>query len=260
VDRASVPRYITPDAILRIRYGDRPRPDWSVAVLCFRGPGGSEALVEKLHARPVGVKTLYALEESSDRPFVWQTALGSDRIAIVTQCLWGAPQTAILVEELACLGVRTILGFGVAGSLYADLRKGTQIVAASGLVTDGTSRAYTDRDVVMPDAGLATTLTAVAARASVPLVPVPVATIDALYRETEADVERWRAAGARAINMETAPLYAASATCGVRSLWLGHVSDSLVNQEWESWVRPAALTEVTVALTVALLETIAAGA
>jgi uridine phosphorylase len=38
------------------------------------------------------------------------------------------------LEELAALGVRTIVGFGVAGSLVDDLPKGTQIVAVSGLV------------------------------------------------------------------------------------------------------------------------------
>jgi purine-nucleoside phosphorylase len=59
--------------------------------------------------------------------------------------------------------------------------------------------------------------------------------------------------------MESTPLYAASAVCGVRAVWLGHVSDSLASQQWESWVRPAAMTEVTTALTVGLLETLAAG-
>ncbi len=55
---------------------------------------------------------------------------------------------------------------------------------------------------------------------------------------------------------ETAPLYAAAAVCEVRSLWLGHISDtlSLDNQEWESWQRPAAMTDVTVSLMTGLLE------
>jgi purine-nucleoside phosphorylase len=54
--------------------------------------------------------------------------------------------------------------------------------------------------------------------------------------------------------METAPLYAAAAACGVRSLWLGHVSDSLLDDgAWDSWHRPAACTDVTVELLVAFL-------
>jgi uridine phosphorylase len=254
-----VARYITPEALLSLRYGDRERPQWDVAVLCFRGVAGSGPLIAKLNARPLGIRALYALEESGDRPFVYEARLGATRIAIVTQCLWGGPQTAILVEELACLGVRAIVGFGVAGSLVVDLPKGTQIVAAAAIVTDGTSRAYTDLPSVDPDAGLARACVAVAERSATPLLPVPIATVDALYRETPADVARWLAAGALAINMESTPLYAASAVCGVRAVWLGHVSDSLASQQWESWVRPAAMTEVTTALTVGLLETLAAG-
>jgi len=134
------PRYITPDALLGLRFGAGPRPTWDTAILCFRGDTGGEALVRKLNARPVGTKVLYGLEESRERPFVHEAALGGLRIVLVGRCLWGAPQTAILVEELACLGIRTILGFGVAGSLVSALGKGTQIVAARGLVTRGAVR------------------------------------------------------------------------------------------------------------------------
>jgi uridine phosphorylase len=251
-------RYITPEALLRLRFGDPPWPSWDVAVLCFRGAGGSGALVHKLGARPVGRKILYALEESADRPFVYETTLGAQRIVLVQRCLWGGPQTAILVEELACLGVRVIVGFGVAGSLVEALPKGAQIAAVGAVVTDGTSRAYTTAPSVAPDPGLLSAIEALASRQDIPLEAVTVATVDALYRESPADVRGWLAAGAQAINMETAPLYAAAAACGVRAVWLGHVSDAvwLSADQWDSWQRPAALTELTVALTVGLLESL----
>ena len=255
--RDANPRYITPEVLLDIRFAERERPRWDVAVLCFRGAAGSDPLIRALDARPVGVRTLYALEESADRPFVHEARRGDTRIAIVTQCLWGGPQTAILVEELACLGVGVVVGFGVAGSLVADLPKGTQIVASTAIVTDGTSRAYTDLDAVSGDAELTAAVAAVAAEAATPVEAVPIATVDALYRETVADVARWRAAGARAINMESAPLYAASAVCGLKAVWLGHISDSLVEPQWESWVRPTDMTDVTVAVTVGLLARLA---
>src|SRR6266567_1916572 len=109
-----------------------------------------------------------------------------------------------------------------------------------------------------PTLGFAAALGAVAVARGTDLVPVKVATVDALYRETPADVRGWLRRGARAINMETAPLYAAAAVCEVRSLWLGHISDtlSLDGQEWESWQRPAAMTDVTVSLMAGLLERI----
>jgi len=253
-------RYITPETILKMRFGERPWPSWDIAVLCFRGEGGGGALVQKLGARPVGTRTLYALEETAERPFVYETALGGQRILVVQRCLWGGPQAAILVEELACLGVRVIVGFGVAGSLVETLPKGTQVVGARAVVIDGTTRAYTAADAVDPDPALLAAVRALAERQGVALAPARLAGVDALYRETPDDVRRWLDLGVEAINMETPTLYAAAAACGVRSVWLGHVSDTLwlTTQQWDSWQRPAALTDVTVALTVGLLETLCA--
>ena len=79
------------------------------------------------------------------------------------------------------------------------------------------------------------------------LAPVRIAGVDALYRETPDDVHRWLDLGIEAINKETPTLYAAAATCGLRSVWLGHVSDTLwlTTRAWDSWQRPAALTDVS---------------
>lgn len=253
-------RYITPQTLLRMRFGDSPWPSWDVAVLCFRGDAGGGALIDKLGARPVTGKTLYGLEETAERPFCYQLTLGGQHILIVQRCLWGGPQAAILVEELACLGVRVVIGFGVAGSLAETLPKGMQIVGAEGVAVDGTARAYTTSERVVPDTDLLAAVHAVAQRQGVALASARVAGVDALYRETPDDVRRWRGLGVDAINMETPTLYAAAVTCGVRSVWLGHVSDTLwlSAETWDSWQRPAALTDVTVALTVGLLETLCA--
>ena len=252
-------RYITPEALLRLRFGDGARPAWDGAVLSFRGEAGTQALVSKLNARPLPRKVLYGLEVSLDRPVVYEAGLGNRRIVLVTQCLWGGPQTAILVEELAALGVREVVGFGVAGALVDALPKGTQIVAESGLATDGTTRAYTSAAEAVADAELAAALLTTATRMGIAVVPVKIATVDALYRETSADVQRWVGLGAQAINMETTPLYAAASMCSLRAVWLGHISDtlSLTTEKWDSWQRPAAITDMTVALTIGLLEQIA---
>jgi uridine phosphorylase len=258
-DRAPEPsRYITPDELLRLRFGDRPRPRWDVGILCFRGQVGSDAMVARLGARPTREKTFYGLSEWDEQRDVHEAELDGRRLVVVSRCLWGGPQAAILVEELACLGVRAIVGFGVAGGLVRDLAKGSQVVASAGIVSDGTSRAYTTLDEAPAGAGLVAQVEAAAAELGIPVAPVRIATVDALYRETREDVRRWLDRGAHAINMETAPLYAAAAACGVPSVWLGHISDTLSPDrvEWESWRRPASLTAVSVALAFALLERI----
>jgi len=62
-----------------MRFGDRERPCWDIAGAAF------SRLVEKLGARPVGRKTLDALEEAADRPYVYDVRLGNRR---------GAPRDA----------------------------------------------------------------------------------------------------------------------------------------------------------------------
>ncbi len=249
-------RYVTPEEVMRSRFTEHAKPDWDVAVLCFRASRGSEALVQRLHAIPKGYKTLWGMDESSDRPFVYEAHIGGSRVGIVSRCMWGGPQAAILVEELACLGVTCVIGFGAAGSIVPDLAKGTQITATTGIVTDGTSRAYTEADEVGADPELYGALQSVEGNPGVDVIPVRVATVDAVYRETDADIQKWLGRGAQAINMETTPFYAASAACGVKSLWMGHISDCLANQEWDTWERPISMTEKSIEITVSLLESI----
>ena len=79
------------------------------------------------------------------------------------------------------------------------------------------------------------------------------ATVDALYRETETDVEAWRKDGAQIVNMETSALYAASLTCGVSSVWIGHISDRLVGGEWEEWTDLNDMTQTSAALALEML-------
>jgi len=54
----------------------------------------------------------------------------------------GAPSTAILIEELAKLGVHTMLRVGNSGGLAPDLELGDLVVTTGAVRDDGTSRSY----------------------------------------------------------------------------------------------------------------------
>jgi|RhiMetdeSRZDD1v2_1073273.scaffolds.fasta_scaffold107482_3 uridine phosphorylase len=99
----------------------------------------------------------------------------------------------IPVEELAALGVRLIVGFGVAGALVDALPKGTQIRSRNGWHQP---RAYHSR---RGDGrrGTCATLVATATRLGISLARVKIVTVDAVYRETPADVQRWVSLGRR---------------------------------------------------------------
>ena len=54
----------------------------------------------------------------------------------------GAPVVAIVMEELAALGVKTIVGIGTAGGLSPDLEVGQAVLCSAALRDDGTSHHY----------------------------------------------------------------------------------------------------------------------
>jgi len=54
----------------------------------------------------------------------------------------GAPSTAILVEELAKLGVHTLIRIGNSGGLAPELELGELVVTRAAVRDDGTSRSY----------------------------------------------------------------------------------------------------------------------
>jgi len=219
-------RFITPEVLFANRFSEtKPRPCWDAAVICFRDPTGSRAMVAGLGGVPLGYNVFWGIYETPDHPRVYVADVAGRKVGIITDCIWGTAQATILVEELAEIGVPFVLGFGAAGSFDPALPKGTQLVACSAPATDGASKQYGHGPFV-PDPELLS----LAQNAE----PAVVATVDAVYRETPELVAEWRAIGAQVVNMESAPFYAAATTCGIRALWLGQVSDMLLD-EWHGW-------------------------
>ncbi|MAF10005.1 hypothetical protein CMK11_06090 [Candidatus Poribacteria bacterium] len=238
-------RYIDPEQLMRRRLEGVEHPAWNAAVLCFRDLEGSRTIVARFGATAMGHELLWGAEPTEDGPTTFTCQMGGRRVVILTRCHWGGPQAAILVEELAQLGVRTILGVGAAGGLVRAFPRGAQAVASRALVTDGTSPHYTSEDAAHPDPDLLDLARSVGADAGLLIQDACVATVDAVYRETPELIARYRAQGAQIVNMETAAFYAAAAVCDVPALWIGHVSDCLTNDEWEPWDDLEDMTAVT---------------
>jgi uridine phosphorylase len=56
----------------------------------------------------------------------------------------GAPSTAVLVEELAQVGARTLIRVGNSGGLQPELALGDLVITTGAVRDDGTSRSYVD--------------------------------------------------------------------------------------------------------------------
>lgn len=81
-------------------------------------------------------------EVSSHREYrTWDGTLSGKRVTVTSTGI-GGPAMAIAVEELARLGVDTMIRVGTCGSISRDLDVGSLIIADSSVRLDGTTRQY----------------------------------------------------------------------------------------------------------------------
>ncbi len=143
----------------------------------------------------------------------------------------GGPSAAIVIHELIDLGARRLLRVGTCGALKDKLRLGDLVIATESIAADGTSRALGagDRVPASPDF-----LETVIATAGPPFGdPDPgtrqihtgaIVTTDLFYDDRELE-QKWSEAGALAVEMEAATLFALAAARGVEAAALLVVSD-----------------------------------
>jgi purine-nucleoside phosphorylase len=135
----------------------------------------------------------------------------------------GGPSAAIVISELADLGARQLLRVGTCGALDSALELGELLIASEAIAADGCSRALGVSDRAAPDADLLGALrTAAGARTGV------VVSTDLFYDDRSDQEREWIAAGAAAVEMESATLFVLAAKRGLRAGTLLVVSDQLV--------------------------------
>lgn len=123
---------------------------------------------------------------------------GDGELLTIQSTGMGGPSAAIVLSELADLGVTRAIRVGTCGALDGDLALGDLVVAREALAADGTSRALGAGERVAADADLTARLGE----------SVLVASADLFYAREPADEDAWRAAGAVASDLETAALLA----------------------------------------------------
>ncbi|HEY6636792.1 MAG TPA: hypothetical protein VIZ61_03825 [Solirubrobacterales bacterium] len=144
----------------------------------------------------------------------------------------GGPSAAIVLQELAELGVRRAIRVGTCGALAPDLAHGDLIVAGEALAEDGASLSLGASEVAEPDAELTRRL--VDALPGSPS-PVRIVTTDLFYDAVEDDggprtaAEAWRGRRAVAVEMEAAALFTLGRRLGVAAACLLAVSDTFEN-------------------------------
>jgi uridine phosphorylase len=137
----------------------------------------------------------------------------------------GGPSAAIVIAELIDLGGDRLLRVGTCGALARDLALGDLLIVTRAMAEDGTSRALGADGLLAPDPTLLERLRFAAGdRAR----EATVVSADLFYDGAEGQEAGWRDAGAEAVEMETATLFALAARRQVQAASLLVVSDLLL--------------------------------
>ncbi len=137
--------------------------------------------------------------------YTGETALDGRPLTIQSTGI-GGPSAAIVISELAELGARRFVRVGTCGSLASGLGLGDLVIVTEAICEDGTSRALAAGERVVPDPHLLARL--IAAGQTVAAEQAAAVSTDLFYDRPSGVRDRWRAMGARTVELETATVLA----------------------------------------------------
>ncbi len=150
----------------------------------------------------------------------------------VCQSIIGGAGTAGLLEEALALGAKKVLIYGSCGVLDAELAAGHFILPTQAYRDEGVSYHYLQvSDYV--DIPTAARLGEIFDELNLPYVKGRVWTTDAIYRETRANMEKRKADGCLAVDMECASTMAVGQFRGVPVYQFLYAEDSLDGDGWD---------------------------
>jgi uridine phosphorylase len=166
---------------------------------------------------------------SSNREYTVVNATYEGRPLTICSTGIGGPSAAIALEELARVGVETVVRVGTTGALQEGIEIGDMVVATGAAKAEGTSKRYENVEYpAVPDYDVLRALVDAAEDRGEDVHVGPIVSDDAFYNETDEYVADWEHAGLLAIEMEAATLFALGRRRGVRAGAICTVDGNLV--------------------------------
>lgn len=213
--------------------------------ITFNFKGMADLQWWQAHSARFGVERINH-PKKDDTPLHWGYALSSFPISVWNietegvpivfigplQC---GPWVSVALEELKVYGLEYVIGIGAVGAFSERLNLGDIVIADRAIVSDGTSKTYTNEPVAYPSPFMQSLAEEVFSHNSVPVIHTCTWQSDALYRESLDSRKAWREQGAECVNCETSTLYTVSKELGIEAISLNWVTDSTVSGKWTGW-------------------------
>jgi purine-nucleoside phosphorylase len=214
------------ESMARVPIHLRAEPgDYAEACLLPGDPLRAKHIAETFFSEP--------REVNGERGMLGFTGTFNGRPVSVQASGMGCPSAAIVIEELAMLGVKRIVRVGTCGGLQPDMKLGELIVAISAVASDSTAT-HLVREPHTPTAdwGLVHEAVHAAKELGKPVRVGPIVSTDLFYNPDDGQYERWSERGILAVEMEAAVLFTLGALKGVQAGCLLTVSDVVVEGEF----------------------------
>ncbi len=173
-------------------------------------------------------------QRNAERGMLGFTGTFEGRPVSVQASGMGCPSAAIVIEELAQLGVRKIMRVGTCGGLQPDMTIGDLLIAISATGADATASHYVLGEPHAPtaDFGLVHEAVHQAKHLGKPVRVGPIVSSDIFYNPDPDQARRWSERGVLAVEMEAAVLFTLGALRKVQAGCMLIVSDVIVEGEF----------------------------
>jgi uridine phosphorylase len=157
------------------------------------------------------------------------------RVGVVGNFGIGAPAATNLAEELIAWGAKRLVILSLAGGIQPDLAPGSLVVCDRAIRDEGTSYHYLPpaRDVGA-SADLVARISKTLAARGIEHVTGATWSTDAPYRETREEATSYQREGVKAVDMESAGVFAAAQVRDVKAASVLVVGDTLAGPRWSA--------------------------
>ncbi len=174
------------------------------------------------------------VQRNAERGMLGYTGTFEGKPVSVQSTGMGCPSAAIVIEELAQLGVKKLMRVGTCGGLQPDLAMGDLIIALSATPADSTASHYVGGEAHAPtaDFGLVHESVHQAKELGKPVRVGPIVSSDVFYQPDTDLARRWSERGILAVEMEAAVLFTLGALRRIQAGCMLIVSDVVVEGEF----------------------------